>query len=119
MKLLQDYQTEKRHQRNHKFEITKQLNEIEKSCVNNKNLPKKKKQNMKDSSSSGPRKGRSRNYNNKNRNNNRRHVKQKVPRRAKKKSLVKRILEVFGIGKTKQKKKTAKKNPRNMKTSQN
>ena len=72
---------------------------------------------MKDSSSSGPRKGRSRNYNNKNRNNNRRHVKQKVPRRAKKKSLVKRILEFFGIGKTKPKKKTAKKNPRNRKTS--
>ena len=59
---------------------------------------------MKDSSSSGPRKGRSRNYNNKNRNNNRRHVKQKVPRRAKKKSLVKRILEFFGVGKTKPKK---------------
>ena len=59
---------------------------------------------MKDSSSSGPRKGRSRNYNNKNRNNNRRHVKQKVPRRAKKKSLDKRIPEFFGIGKTKPKK---------------
>merc|ERR1712093_916876 len=60
---------------------------------------------MKDSSSSGPRKGRSRNYNNKNRkNNNRRHIKQKVPRRAKKKSLIKRILEFFGIGKSKPKK---------------
>ena len=68
---------------------------------------------MKDSSSSGPRKGRSRNYNNKNRNNNRRHIKQKVPRRAKKKSLIKRILEFFGIGKSKPKKKTSKKNPRN------
>ena len=64
---------------------------------------------MKDSSSSGPRKGRSRNYNNKNLNNNRRHIKQKVPRRAKKKSLIKRILEFFGIGKSKPKKKTSKK----------
>lgn len=42
MKLLQDYQTEKRHQMNHKFEITKQINEIKKSCVNNKNLPNNK-----------------------------------------------------------------------------
>jgi RNA recognition motif-containing protein len=74
---------------------------------------------MKDSSSSGPRKGRSRNYNNKNRNNNRRHIKQKVPRRAKKKSILKRILELFGIGKTKPKKKPSKKNPRNRKTPQN
>ena len=74
---------------------------------------------MKDSSSSGPRKGRSHNYNNKNRNNNRRHIKQKVPRRAKKKSLIKRILEFFGIGKSKPKKKTSKKNPRNKKTPQN
>ena len=73
---------------------------------------------MKDSSSSGPRKGRSRNYNNKNRNNNRRHIKQKVPRRAKKKSLIKRILEFFGIGKSKPKK-TSKKNQRNKKTPQN
>ena len=51
---------------------------------------------MKDSSSSGPRKGRSRNYNNKNRNNNRRHIKQKVPRRAKKKSLIKHVDEGCG-----------------------
>ena len=43
MKLLQDYQTEKRHQRNHKFEITKQINEIEKSIeISNKRLENEK-----------------------------------------------------------------------------
>ena len=58
---------------------------------------------MKDSSPSGQRKGRNRNYNNKNRNKNRRHVKQKVPRRAKKKSIIQKVLELFGIGKPKKK----------------
>ena len=58
---------------------------------------------MKDSSPSGQRKGRSRNYNNKNRNKNRRHVKQKVPRRAKKKSIIQKVLELFGIGNPKKK----------------
>ena len=43
MKLLQDYQTEKRHQRNHKFELTKQINEIEKSIeISNKRLENEK-----------------------------------------------------------------------------
>ena len=41
--------------------------------------------------------------NNKNRNKNRRHVKQKVPRRAKKKSIIQKVLELFGIGKPKKK----------------
>lgn len=58
---------------------------------------------MKDSSPSGQRKGRNRNYNNKNRNKSRRHVKQKVPRRAKKKSIIQKVLELFGIGKPKKK----------------
>ena len=58
---------------------------------------------MKDSSTSGQRKGSNRNYNNKNRNKNRRHVKQKVPRRAKKKSIIQKVLELFGIGKPKKK----------------
>ena len=58
---------------------------------------------MKDSSPSGQRKGRNRNYNNKNRNKNRRHVKQKVPRRTKKKSIIQKFLELFGIGKPKKK----------------
>ena len=58
---------------------------------------------MKDSSPSGQRKGRNRNYNNKNRNKNRSHVKQKFPRRAKKKSIIQKVLELFGIGKPKKK----------------
>ena len=74
---------------------------------------------MKESSSSGQRKGRNRNYSNQNRNRNRRHVKQKVPRRAKKKSLLNRILEFFGIGKKKKKKPIAKKNARNKNLQQN
>ena len=70
---------------------------------------------MKDSSPSGQRKGRSRNYNNKNRNKNRRHVKQKVPRRAKKKSIIQKVLELFGIGKPK--KKSTRKKPTSNKNS--
>tara|TARA_B100001057_G_scaffold35367_1_gene32036 strand:- start:655 stop:1209 length:555 start_codon:yes stop_codon:yes gene_type:complete len=73
---------------------------------------------MKESSSSGQRNGRNRNYSNQNRNRNRRHIKQKVPRRAKKKSLINRILEFFGIGKKKAKRKVTKKTPRNRKNSQ-
>lgn len=75
---------------------------------------------MKDSSPSGQRKGRNRNYNNKNRNKNRRHVKQKVPRRAKKKSIIQKVLELFGIGKPKKKptrkKPTSNKNSRPKRT---
>ena len=70
---------------------------------------------MKDSSPSGQRKGRSSNYNNKNRNKNRRHVKQKVPRRAKKKSIIQKVLELFGIGKPK--KKSTRKKPTSNKNS--